>query len=315
MDRDGMIQTRIRSVSWEATDILRYFLEPVAGEKLPAFTAGAHINVSVADGLARSYSLLNDPEERDRYEIAVQLDARSRGGSKRIHEQWRPGQLVDVSTPANNFPLDESAQYSVLIAGGIGITPMLSMVARLNRLGRPWELHYACRSEDRVAFMTRLQNHPQVHLHIDSESARGRLDLEELINGASDDTHFYCCGPQGMLEAYQQLTGHLGERAHCEFFSADTEVATDGGYSLELVRSGKQINVQPGVTMLDALLDAGVNVGYACSEGICGTCRVQVVAGIPDHRDHFLTAAEKSENRSVMVCCSGAKTKTLSLDL
>ncbi|MBN9409706.1 MAG: oxidoreductase [Burkholderiales bacterium] len=309
------MQARIRHVRWEAHDILGFRLEPAAGASLPAFTAGAHVDVALAAGLARSYSLLGDPADRSGYEIAVQLDVDSRGGSRHIHEHWRPGQWVDVSAPRNNFELHEGAARSVLIAGGIGITPMLSMIARLERLGRSWELHYAVRTRERAAFLDRLEHHDAVHLTIDDEPSTPRLDLARLLAGLPPDAHVYCCGPERMLAAFRELGAPLGERLHFEYFSADTDVACDGGYRLDLRRSGRSIDVQPGETMLDALLNAGVDVGFACSEGICGSCRVTVLDGVPDHRDHFLTDAEKQSNQAVMVCCSGARSGVLALDL
>ena len=309
------MQARIRAVRWEAQDILGFRLEPLPGEHFAAFTAGAHVDVALAPGLTRSYSLLNDPAQGDAYEIAVQLDPTTRGGSRHIHEQWRAGQCIEVSAPRNNFPLFENASRTILVAGGIGITPMLSMIARLERLGRAWELHYAVRTRERAAFIDRLEHREAVHLTIDDEPATPRLDLQRLLVTAPADTHVYCCGPAGMLDAFREHGASWGERLHFEYFSADTDIASEGGYRLELRRSRKTVEVQPGETMLDALLNAGVNIGFACSEGICGSCRAQVLDGVPDHRDHFLTPAEKAANCAVMVCCSGSRTPSLTLDL
>jgi vanillate O-demethylase ferredoxin subunit len=309
------MQARIRAVRWEAEDILSFRLEPLAGEQFPAFTAGAHVDVSLQPGLARSYSLLNDPADRDAYEVGVQLDPASRGGSSHIHRAWRAGQVVEVSAPRNNFPLKEDAGRTVLIAGGIGITPMLSMIARLERLGRSWELHYGARSRSRAAFLDRLEAKDNVRVTIDDEPDTPRLNLRELIGSAPAGAHLYCCGPAGMLEAFRTQGAALGDRLHFEYFSADTEIASEGGFRLQLQRSGKVLEVNPGETMLDALLNAGVDVGFACSEGICGTCRVPVLDGVPDHRDHFLTQEEKNSNCAVMVCCSGARTSSLTLDI
>jgi ferredoxin-NADP reductase len=309
------MKARIRSARWEAPAVLSFTLEPLAGEHFPPFAAGSHVNVTLQSGLIRSYSLLNDPAQADRYEIGVQLDEGTRGGSKHVHESWRPGQLIEISAPTNNFPLAEPATHSVLIAGGIGLTPMLSMLARLDRLGKPWELHYACRSRERAAFLDRVGHLPYVRLYVDDEPAVGGLDLKAVIAAAPAGAHFYCCGPQGMLDAYRSLVKPMGERGHYEYFSADVAAADEGGYSLALARSKKIVPVAAGETMLDALLNAGVDVPFACSEGICGTCRVNVVDGVPDHRDQFLSAEEKAGNRCVMVCCSGSQTSTLTLDL
>jgi ferredoxin-NADP reductase len=309
------MKARIRSVRWEAPAVLSFMLEPLAGQHLPPFSAGAHVNVTLQSGLIRSYSLLNDPAQADRYEIGVQLDEGTRGGSKHVHEVWRPGQVIEVSAPSNNFPLTESAAHSVLIAGGIGVTPMLSMLARLERLGKHWELHYACRSRDRAAFLDRVAHLPYVRVYVDDEPEVGAIDLKAVVAAAPAGTHFYCCGPQGMLDAYRSIVKPMGERGHYEYFSADVEAADEGGYSLALARSQKTVAVCPGETMLDALLNAGVDVPFACGDGICGTCRCEVIDGVPDHRDQFLTDAEKASNRCVMVCVSGSQTSTLTLDI
>lgn len=309
------MQARIRSIRWEADHILGFRLEPLRGSSFPSFTAGAHVEVTLQPGLKRSYSLLNDPAMRDVYEIGVQLDPESRGGSQHIHEHWRPGQVIEVSEPRNLFPLKEDAGHSILIAGGIGITPMLSMMARLEGLGRSWEMHYAVGSRNRAAFLERLERLNNVQVTIDDEPDTPRLDLKGLIASASADSHVYCCGPSGMLTAFREQGGPLGDRMHFEYFAADAEVACDGGYSLRLKRSDKVIDVAPGETMLDALLGAGVDVGFACFEGVCGSCRVPVIEGVPDHRDQFLTQAEKDANNAVMACCSGARTTSLTLDI
>ena len=309
------MRARIRSSRWEAEGIIAYRLEPLPGEHFPAFSAGAHIELTLAPGLVRSYSLLNDPAERDVYELGIQLDANSRGGSRHVHERWRAGQVLEISEPRNHFPLEENAARSILIGGGIGITPLLSMAARLQALQKPWELHYAARSRANAPFLDRLAALPSVRLTIDDEPDTPRLDIQRLLDEAPDDAHVYCCGPERMLDAYRAHGQRLGSRLHFEYFAASTELATDGGYSLRLQRSGKFIAVDAGETMLDALLNAGVNVPFACSEGICGTCRIDVIDGVPDHRDHFLTDPEKAANRSVLVCCSGARSPVLTLDL
>jgi ferredoxin-NADP reductase len=309
------MQLRIRSVRWEADHILGFRLEPLRGERLPAFTAGSHVEVTLQPGLKRSYSLLNDPADTDVYEIGVQLDPESRGGSQHIHDHWRPGQVIEVGEPRNLFALDESASHSILIAGGIGITPMLSMMQRLEGLGRSWELRYAVRSRNRAAFLERLEGLANAQVTIDDEPSTPRLDLQALIRSAPPKAHVYCCGPTGMLSAFREHGGSLGDRMHFEYFASDAKVACDGGYRLQLQRSGKVIEVAAGDTMLDALLGAGLDVGFACFEGVCGSCRVPVLDGVPDHRDQFLTQAEKDANTAVMACCSGARTATLTLDL
>jgi vanillate O-demethylase ferredoxin subunit len=311
-----LMKARIRAIRWEAEGINAYLLEPLAGELFPTFTAGAHINVQLAPGLSRSYSLANDPAERNRYEIAVQHALAGRGGSRHIHENWRVGQVVEISEPRNNFPLNENASRTILIAGGIGITPMLSMIARLEALGRPWELHYVARRRELAGYIDLVDRYLPVEVVFDGEPGGQSLDMQGIIASAPPDAHIYCCGPSGMLKTFEVMTASRPPgTAHVEYFSADAEIASDGGYVIELRRSGKTVEVQAGETMLDALLSAGVEVGFACSEGVCGSCRVGVLDGVPDHRDYFLTSEEKTANRSVMVCCSGSRTPKLVLDL
>jgi vanillate O-demethylase ferredoxin subunit len=310
------MQVRLRSVRWEAEGIFSYRLEPLGGEKLPPFTAGAHIDIRLTDILSRSYSLLNDPADFDGYEIAVHLSRESRGGSSHIHEKWRAGDVVDIEPPKNDFLLNEDADHSVLIAGGIGITPLLCMVTRLQTIGRRFELHYSTRTRARAAFLDRLASNRQVRLAFSGEPDGGALDIGAIVSQAPACAHLYCCGPIRMMQAFQTATASRSpERVHVEYFSATQAPAIEGGYDVELRRSGKVVRVEPGQSMLQALLAGGANISYSCSEGVCGTCETGVLAGIPDHRDEFLTDDEKATNSTIMPCCSGSKTPRLVLDL
>lgn len=310
------MKARIKKIEWEADGINSYFLTALDGQDMPAFEPGAHVDVQLKPGLTRSYSLVNDPKERRYYEIAVHHAIDSRGGSRHIHEVWRVGEIVEISAPKNNFPMHEDAPHTVLIAGGIGVTPMLPMIARLEDLGKSWELHYVAATPERAAYVDRIAAFPNAKIVFDGIEGGAKLDLAGLSESAPGDAHLYCCGPGGMLDAFVALNkGRPSENVHIEYFSAETEIATDGGYALELTRSGKTITVAEGETMLDALLTAGVDIGFACSEGVCGTCQVKVLDGVPDHRDHFLTDEEKAANTSVMVCCSGSCSSKLVLDI
>lgn len=310
------MRARLTNICWEAEGINSYILKPLAGETLPPFEPGAHIDVQLGPGLARSYSLVNDPAERGYYEIAVHHAIDGRGGSRHIHDKWKVGQVVEISAPKNNFPMVEDAAHSVLIAGGIGITPMLPMIARLERLGRSWELHYVAATPDRAAYVDRVAGHGTVEIVFDGVPGGTRLDLKAICDAAPADAHLYCCGPKGMLDAFVAINaGRPKGHAHIEYFSADTELATEGGYVVECRRSGAKVAVEEGETMLDALLSAGIDIPFACAEGICGTCEVKVLEGVPDHRDHFLTDEAKAANTAIMVCCSGSKSAHLVLDL
>ena len=310
------LQLRVKASTWEAPNIISYELRPPGGGELPPFTAGAHIDLHLGNGLIRSYSLLNSQAERYRYVIGVQKDAATRGGSKWVHDHIRAGELVTIGAPRNNFPLAERAEHSILFAGGIGITPILSMVERLSALRRSWELYYCARTRAAAAFVDRLEHRREVRFHFDGEPGGAMLDLAPIIRSAAATTHFYCCGPLGMLSAFEAATAHLpGERVHVEYFSAKEPPAHEGGFTVVLAKSGRQIPVPAGKTILDALLDAGVDVPFSCKEGVCGTCETPVLDGDPDHRDLILTKEEQAANRSMMICCSGAKTERLVLDL
>ncbi len=306
----------LRQIRLEAQGIHSYRLEPLPNEQFPQFEAGAHIDVSISEGLLRSYSLVNDPSDNKFYEIAVQLDVESRGGSEGIHKLWQVGQEIEISAPKNNFELDETAEHSVLIAGGIGITPMMAMIARLETLGKSWELHYVSSTQSSAAYLERLQPYENAHVIFHDNTMGLRMDMAQIISEAPSGSHFYCCGPERMLVSFQELmSSKPEENVHYEYFSADTDVALDGGFKLQLMRSNKTVEVEKGETILDALLMAGVDIGFACSEGVCGTCEVKVLDGVPDHRDHFLSEADKETNKAIMVCCSGSKSETLVLDI
>lgn len=324
----SLLTLRVRALTWEAEGILGIELVPTQPNTLlPAFEAGAHIDLHLPEGLVRSYSLLNTPGERQRYCVAVNLDVASRGGSRWIHEQLRCGQTLTVGAPRNHFPLDETAPLSVFFAGGIGITPILGMIRRLEALGRPWRLHYACRDRAHAAYVSELQALAEtaqaagrdgaLDLHFDAE--RGRmLDIPGIVATLPAGSHAYCCGPKPMLAAYEAATATAAwprEQVHLEYFAAKDAAATEGGYTAELKRSRRSLQVRPGETLLDRLLAEGVDVLYSCREGVCGTCEVRVLGGEPDHRDLVLSAAERATNTRMMVCCSGAKTQKLVLDL
>lgn len=316
----GLLQVRARTLRWEAEGILAIELVPAEpGEGLPPVEAGAHIDLHLPDGLRRSYSLLN-PGDTARYWIAVNRDAASRGGSRWMHEQLRCGQSITIGAPRNQFALHESAAHTVLIAGGIGITPLLAMARRLSALGKPWMLHHAVRSRAHMPFADTLRElaaggHGQVHWHVDAEAGRV-LDVAAIVAAMPGGTHVYACGPQPMLAAFEAATAALPrERVHLEYFAARDVPATGGGFVVKLHRSGRQVPVAPGQTILAALQSAGLDPLYSCGEGICGTCQVAVIAGVPDHRDLVQSDAEKAANTHVMICCSGARTPELELDL
>ena len=314
------LEVFVRSVTWEAPDIHSWELRPPSGGDLPAFTAGAHIDLQLPNGMLRSYSLVNPQSERHRYVIAAQKDRASRGGSRCLHEQVRTGDRVRISPPRNNFPLAEDARHSVLIAGGIGITPIFNMAARLAALGRSWALHYCARTRAGTAFLepiAALQSaHGKVHLNFDGEPGGTMLDLAAVVGAADADAHFYCCGPLPMLAAFEAATAaRPPAQVHVEYFTAKDAPAKGGGFTVVLSKSGIELVVPEGKTILDTVLAAGIDAPYSCMEGVCGTCETRVIEGAPEHRDLVLTKDEQATNRVMMICCSGCKSDRLVLDL
>jgi ferredoxin-NADP reductase len=314
---DGLLDLRVRTVRYESELVRSYELVHPRGSELPAFGAGAHIDLHLPSGHVRSYSLCNDQDERDRYLIGVGRDDAGRGGSAWVHEHLHAGDLVRVTAPSNNFELIESAPASVLIAGGIGITPLLAMARRLHRLGREWRLVYAVRSRRLAAFTAEAValDPDRVFLHVDDE-AGGVLDIGRLAAGAPPGAHLYACGPPPMMAAFAVAAAGLPEdRRHAEYFTSTVEPASTGGFEVALARSGVTIRVGPGQTILEAVEKEGIDVPFSCTEGVCGTCETRVLAGVPEHRDLVLSEKEKARNQSMMICCSGSRTPRLELDL
>ncbi|MDB5776772.1 MAG: oxidoreductase FAD/NAD(P)-binding domain protein [Herbaspirillum sp.] len=319
------LTTLVHSMRDEADGVISVELRPVeAAPPLPSFTPGAHIDLHLPNGLMRSYSLLNPSTDGHRYVIAVLNDRNSRGGSRYIHEQLRAGMTVPISAPRNNFALREDAVRTVLLAGGIGVTPLLSMLDRLASLGKPVEFIYCARSRREAAFAEQISAvadaaEIRVSWHFDEERS-GPPNLKQLLAGRPADTHLYCCGPGPMLDAFEQACEELGyANSHVERFAPApiraNAVTPDTGYSVELSRSGVTIQVPAGGSLLDALLDAGVAHDYSCREGVCGACETKVLAGEVDHRDSILNKAERAANKTMMVCVSSCKRGPLILDM
>ncbi|AMV48459.1 PDR/VanB family oxidoreductase [Paraburkholderia caribensis] len=320
---DGHVLTmRLRTVLWEAVDINLYELVSPDGGELPPFDAGAHINLRLGENFTRSYSLANSPTERHRYVIAVKREEAGRGGSRHVHDQFRAGGEIPVEYPRNHFPLNESAAHTILIAGGIGITPIISMAARLEQLGRSWELHYTARSPSHAAFLKELKKYrDRVTLYFFDDLAKpdesqSKLDMASLVTEARPSTHLYCCGPGGMISEFESLArDRPRDTIHVERFAADGEVNMSGSFEVVLARSGERLRISENETILDVVLAHGVVVDHSCQEGVCGSCLVRVKEGVPDHHDYVLTSAERASNDRILICCSRAKTPLLVLDI
>jgi vanillate O-demethylase ferredoxin subunit len=317
---DASIAVRVTRKAVEATDICSFELVDAGGDVLPPFSAGAHIDVHIAPGLVRQYSLCNDPTERHRYVIGVLRDPRTRGGSKALHDTVGEGDLIRIGAPRNLFPLQPRTGRSLLLAGGIGVTPLLSMAAQLAGDGEDFELHYLTRSRERTAFRERIAGSPfaqQVHFHFDLESAARRARLQALLAAPDVRTQVYACGPAGFLEFVLQTARKAGwpeAQLHVERFSAAVGAA-DGAFDVVVASTGQRCHVPAGQTVIEALAGQGVHIPTSCEQGVCGTCLTRVLEGEIDHRDQFLTDAERAAGDCFLPCCSRAGGALLVLDL
>ena len=313
---------RVHAIAQEALRVKSFDLRPLSDAPLPSFTAGAHIDLLLPGGLSRSYSLVNSPKERDRYVVAVSRDERSRGGSEFMHQRLHVGDILEIHPPRNLFELEEGAEHSVLIAGGIGITPIYSMVRRLNELGRSWHLLYCARSPEQAALLpalTRLADGEsrRLDLRFNEEPDYVQPDLAQLVAQAPPGAHFYCCGPASLMQDFEKATSAIpGQRVHTESFTpVSTSGGELGGFTLVLAHSGVELQVPPGQTILKAVREAGIDTPSLCEEGTCGSCEVPVLDGIPLHRDHVLSPEDKEAGTAILICCSGSKSERLTLDL
>ncbi len=306
----------------EATDICTFELSDPRGRDLPPFSAGSHINVHVRPGLIRSYSLCNDPRETHRYLIGVLRVPDSRGGSRAMHETLREGALVEVGVPSNRFALEHSARHHLLLAGGIGVTPILSMAEQLAAMGADFQMHYCTRSKERTAFLERIRNSifaRRVSFHYNDGPPDQRFDPASILAHPSADTHVYVCGPGGFMDAVittARSSGWQEENIHREYFKGGTQSpALNVPFEVKVASTGRIIRVPAEKSALEALREAGVELQFSCSQGVCGTCMTRVLAGEPDHRDLYLTAEEHARNDRFMPCCSRSAGGMLIVDL
>lgn len=319
------MQVRVTAKWNETPEIAAFELSALDGTPLPAFDAGAHIDVHLRDAsgqpLVRSYSLAGNPADVTRYELGILREPASRGGSAAMHEQVQEGSVLDIDFPANHFPLAAMGQRHALFAGGIGITPMMAMATTLQARGDVFSLHYAVRSRARAAYLGRLQSAfaGALTLHVDEE-AGVHFDAAAAIAGLAPETHVYVCGPQAFMDAVLAAARAAGvddAHLHWEFFSNDAPVhqAGDGGFDVVIQSSGQTIRVGAEQTITQACGDAGIDILVSCEQGVCGTCITSVVEGIPDHRDVYLTPQEQADGKLILPCCSRAKSARIVLDL
>jgi ferredoxin-NADP reductase/phenylpropionate dioxygenase-like ring-hydroxylating dioxygenase large terminal subunit len=316
----GTLQVMVSRVTREAERVVALDLVAEDGSELPPFEAGAHIDVHIATGIVRQYSLCSDPADRHTYRIAVLLEAASRGGSATIHDAFHEGRRVRITTPRNAFKLDPEAPRAVLIAGGIGVTPLIAMAHELRHRGTAFSLHYCAHNRATAPFLAELESGPlgnALYLHLSGDPTSRRFDAASIL-AETPDAHIYVCGPSrlqdGVAAAAEKL-GFAAAQLHRERFTADVDRDGDP-FTVVAERSGITAVVPPGRSIAQVLDEQGVAVQVSCEQGVCGTCVTRVLEGVVDHRDLFLSADERATNSRITVCCSRARAgATLVLDI
>ena len=311
----ALIRMRLDSIACATPDIAIFSFSAADGGTLPPAEAGAHIDLHLKPGLVRQYSLLRPAPAPHAYTVGIKKEAGGRGGSLHAHEALRIGDEIEVGGPRNNFPLVEDAGHCVLIAGGIGITPIWAMAQRLQELGRSWSLHLSCRSRADAPLLDEIAATDCASMHFDDE-AGGFVDLAAIVAAAPRDAHFFCCGPAPMLAAYRAATAHLpAGHVHDEAFAAAPAAAGDTGFVVHLAVTGLEVAIPADRSILDTLRAHGVDAMSSCEAGVCGMCETRVLEGAIDHRDHVLSPDEQAANDRMMICCSRARSARLVLDL
>ena len=311
------VERRVRA----AEDVVLFELVDPTGAGLAPWEPGAHLELVLPSGLVRQYSLCGLPSDRSRYVVAVLRVPDGRGGSVELHDGDLVGRELEVRGPRNNFPLVDAASY-LLLAGGIGVTPLLAMARQLAETGRPWSMVYGGRSLDRMAFVDELVGFGSDHVRIVPQDEAGIPDFASLLQAVPEGTAVYCCGPEGMIAAVESC--HREQRRpttlHIERFSAPTNVGEQAAaparpFQVELRRSGLVLDVPTDRSLLEAVRAVLPGVGFSCSEGVCGSCETAVLEGEVDHRDCLLSDDERAENATMMICVSRARGDRLVLDL
>jgi ferredoxin-NADP reductase/nitrite reductase/ring-hydroxylating ferredoxin subunit len=304
---------------WETANGVMAFELGALDKFLPTFQPGAHIDVHLPNGMTRQYSITNGPGELLSYTIGVKRELASKGGSEAMIETVREGDVLAISEPRNNFPLRRDSVRTILIAGGIGITPILSMARFLAKSDLPYELHYIVRTDDQVAFRDQLEAlgaHVTIHAGQSRETIASTIT--QTLGAHSFAQHVYICGPGSLLEAVRGTAADLGwpdDAVHYEYFKNDTIIDDSSAFEIELARSAMTLHVPAGKTILQVMREAGLQMSSSCEQGACGTCLTGVIEGTPDHQDVYLNASEKRANNCMMTCVSRALTPRLVLDI
>jgi vanillate O-demethylase ferredoxin subunit len=320
----GTLDVRVKQIRYEGKGINSYELTSPSGKQLPPFDAGAHIDIHLKSGIIRQYSLCNSSAERDRYVIAVLKDENGRGGSRAVHEGLSAGDVVTISKPRNHFALTADAQKVILIAGGIGVTPLKAMAHELEGRGVDFELHYCARSPEAAAFGSELDGMRcagKLHYHFDDGEASNQLDLKKLLAEPTAGTHVYYCGPGGFMAACAHAASHWPRgTVHFEHFKAPGQpkralvnAEESAGCEVTIASTSQVIQLKPEQSLSDALNEAGVEVATSCCAGLCATCKVRYLEGEVEHNDFILSDEERLEY--LTTCVSRPTSKTLVLDL
>lgn len=317
---NATIELTVAAVRSEAQGVVSLELALPNGGPLPSWLPGAHIDIALPNGLTRQYSLCSDCKDAETWKIAILREHASRGGSQFIHGHLREGSTVRVSQPRNNFKLVSAERY-LFIAGGIGITPILAMVRQAALEGKEWTLLYGGRARASMAFVDELQTIPGGRLHICPQDESGLLDLPRFLGQHDVGTVVYCCGPEALIDAVEaRCRTWPADALHRERFAPSTKSTKNadrekGSFEVELARSGRQLTVPPHTSLLTVLEEAGYKVTNSCRAGICGTCLVGVVSGVPEHNDDILSDEERAAGDVMLVCVSRSKSDLLVLDL
>ncbi|WP_046495337.1 PDR/VanB family oxidoreductase [Streptomyces odonnellii] len=316
---DAWLKLRVRDRGEVAQDVLQLDLEPVGGGPLPTWDPGAHIEIRLPSGLTRQYSLCGPPESTGSYSICVLRESAGRGGSAEVHRDLQPGMDVDARPPRNHFPLADADAY-LLIAGGIGITPLKSMAESLERRGASWRLVYGGRSIGSMAFVEELKNLGGDRVQIVPQDADGLIDVTALIGSVGQDTHVYCCGPSGLLDTVTEACRDHGiaDRVHFERFSAPETTSSQADastFDVELRVSEVTLRVPAEQSILEVVQAVRSDINFSCQEGYCGSCETRVLEGQPDHRGTLMSPEEHDEEGTMLICVGRSRTPRLVLDL
>jgi|TARA_B100002003_G_C14092201_1_gene525343 vanillate O-demethylase ferredoxin subunit len=313
-----MIKVFVKSIGCEAKNIKTFELVDVSGSALPPFTAGAYIDVNLPGGFMRQYSLCNDPAETDRYLLAVFREAEGRGGSIAFHDKVALGDELEISAPQNNFPLDHRYMNYTMIAGGIGVAPLLAMAYKLRSLSKAFDFHMCVRSADQLPFKTELEElvePDRLHFHITNGDPSRRLDVETLLAKPISAGQVYCCGPEELINAVGEATSSWhSHTVRFELFKPETLDGTDEEFDVKIASTGQVIRVGSRETILAALWKAGIKKPFSCELGICGTCRTPFIEGVPIHRDDNVLSLKERE-KELTICVSRCKSPLLKIDI